>query len=214
MTAEGWWVAFILQPVCLSIPTCLSLPKLSEAAHANLSGRWGGRLFTCHLRDAQATQSAAYNTVCLNLVKPNRCNATHSPDSLKNPSVCVYLLPGSFRRTPHLLFIPWNKAGPWQEHRRHAQTYCFTHIYTQPSTEMGLLLLLKSQQLWRGMGGTVGICICRWEKKLHLPQGPAVEMNQLSMVCRSDPILLITKSQNNKDQKVVGHTVCSPFVVP
>lgn len=80
-------MAFILQPVCLSIRTCLSLPKLSEAAHANLSGRWGGRLFTCHLRDAQATQSAAYNTVCLNLVKPNRCNATHSPDSLKNPSV-------------------------------------------------------------------------------------------------------------------------------
>lgn len=39
-------------------------------------------------------------------------------------------------------------------------------------------------------------------------------MNQLSMVCRSDPILLITKSQNNKDQKVVGHAVCSSFVVP
>ena len=37
-------------------------------------------------------------------------------------------------------------------------------------------------------------------------------MNQLSVVCRSDPILLITKSQNNKEQKVMGHAVCSSFV--
>lgn len=88
------------------------------------------------------------------------------------------------------------------------------HTASRTRTQMGLLLLLKSRQLWRERGGTVGICICRWEKKLHLPQGPAVEMNQLSMVCRSDPILLITKSQNNKDQKVVGHAVCSSFVVP
>lgn len=96
-----------------------------------------------------------------------------------------------------------------------AQTRCLarTHIHSR-ACKWASFCCRKSRQLWREMGGTVGICICRWEKKLHLPQGPAVEMNQLSMVCRSDPILLITKSQNNKDQKVVGHAVCSSFVVP
>lgn len=88
-----------------------------------------------------------------------------------------------------------------------------THIHSRVR-KWASFCCRKSRQLWREMGGTVGICICRWEKKLHLPQGSAVEMNQLSMVCRSDPILLITKSQNNKDQKVVGHAVCSSFVVP
>lgn len=41
MTAEGCWVALVLQSVCLSVPTCLSLPKLLGAARTNLSGRWG-----------------------------------------------------------------------------------------------------------------------------------------------------------------------------
>lgn len=47
--------------------------------------------------------------------------------------VCVYLLLGSFRRTLHLLFIPWNKAGPWREHRvARADTPPRTHPYTHP----------------------------------------------------------------------------------
>lgn len=49
----------------------------------------GGRLFTCHLRDAQAIQFAAHNAEfepCETRVE-NPCSAIHSPDSLKNPSV-------------------------------------------------------------------------------------------------------------------------------
>lgn len=222
VTAEGWWVGLILQPVCLSIPTCLSLPKLSGAARTNLSGRWGaGFLHVTWETPKQHNLRPTMQCVWTLWNPTGESMQRHtwprfSEESLCIMPVCVYLLLGSFRRTLHLLFIPWNKAGPWREHRLHAQTRCLTHthIHTQTCTQMGLLLLPKSRQLWRERGGTVGICICRWEKKLHLPQGPAVEMNQLSMVCRSDPILLITKSQNNKDQKVVGHAVCSSFVVP
>lgn len=38
------------------------------------------------------------------------------------------------------------------------------------------------------------------EKKLQVPADLVVEINQLSVVCRSDPIPLVTKSQNNEDQ--------------
>lgn len=149
----------------------------------------------------------------------NRCNAIHGPDSLKNPSVSC-LSASTFCRAPleelYIFYLSLEiRLDPDESIGcTHRHTVSRTHIHTHADTQMGLLLLLKSRQLWRERGGTVGICICRWEKKLHLPQGPAVEMNQLSMVCRSDPILLITKSQNNKDQKVVGHAVCSSFVVP
>ena len=66
-------MALFLQPVCLSSPTCLSLPKLSEAARANLSGRWGAGF----QRVALATQSAAHNAARLNLSMPEwRIDAT------------------------------------------------------------------------------------------------------------------------------------------
>lgn len=56
---------------CLSVRPHLSLSAKAFRGCPHKSVRqMGGRLFTCHLRDAQATQSAAHNAVCLNLAKP------------------------------------------------------------------------------------------------------------------------------------------------
>lgn len=156
-TAEGCWVALVLQRACLSIPTCLSLPKLSGASLTNLSGRWGGWLFTCHLRDAQATQSVAHNAACLNPVKSKQRidAATCTEQILWRISaylpVCVYLLPGSFGKTLHLLFIPWNKAGPWQEQRLRTQTLsnAYTHTNGPPSVaEKSAIMEREGRDSW------------------------------------------------------------------
>lgn len=208
--------------VCLSV--CLYVhPHLSLFAKAfrgcphKSVRQMGGRLFTCHLRDAQTTQSAAHNAACLNLMKPKwRIDAAPRTAQIlwRIPRLSVSTFCRAALEELCIFYLSLEIRLDSDESigctRRH--TLSLAHIWAH--TQMGLLLLLKSRQLWRERGGTVGICICRWEKKLHLPQGPAVEMNQLSMVCRSDPILLITKSQNNKDQKVVGRAVCSSFVVP
>lgn len=94
-------MALVFQSVYLSVPTCLSLPRLSGAACTNLSGRWGGWLFTCHLRDAQAIQFAAHNAEsepCETQLK-NPCGAIHGPDSPKNPRVSC-LSASTFCRAP------------------------------------------------------------------------------------------------------------------
>lgn len=218
MTAEGCWVALVLQSVCLSVPTCLSLPKLLGAARTNLSGRWGAGFL--HVTWGTPMQHNLWPTMqCVWTSRsPNgESMQRHAQPRFSEESLHICLSVSTFCWAPleelcifylslEIRLDPDESIGCTHRHSFH------TNVYTH--TQMGLLLLLKSRQLWRERGGTVGICICRWEKKLHLPQGPAVEMNQLSMVCRSDPILLITKSQNNKDQKVVGHAVCSSFVVP
>lgn len=136
VTAEGWWVGLILQPVCLSIPTCLSLPKLSGAARTNLSGRWGaGFLHVTWETPKQHNLRPTMQCVWTLWNPTGESMQRHtwprfSEESLCIMPVCVYLLLGSFRRTLHLLFIPWNKAGPWREHRLHAQTRCLTHTHT------------------------------------------------------------------------------------
>lgn len=135
VTAEGWWVALVLQSVCLSIPTCLSQPKLSVAARTNLSGRWGAGFL--HVTWGTPRQHNLWPTMqCVwTLWNPNGKSMQHhawprfSEESLCILPVCVYLLPGSFRRTLHLLFIPWNKAGPWREHRLHTQTHSLSHTH-------------------------------------------------------------------------------------
>lgn len=143
---RGCWVALVPQSVCMSIPTCLSFQSVRDLP-AQICQADGGQAFYMSL------EGGPDNTICgpqCSMFEPyesrleNRCGAMHGPDSLKNPSpVCDYLLPGSFRRTLHLLFIPWNKAGPWREH---THTYTLARTYTL--SQMGLLLLLKSRQLW------------------------------------------------------------------
>lgn len=138
MTAEGWWVALILQHVCLSVPTFLSLPKLSSgAARTNLSGRWGAGFLhvtweTPRQHNLRPTMQCVWTLWNLNGESMQQHTwPRFSEESLCITPVCVYLLLGSFRRTLHLLFIPWNKAGRWQEHRLHTHTqkHCLTYTH-------------------------------------------------------------------------------------
>lgn len=129
---DSWGVRSGTHPsACLPVRPHLSLSAKAFRGRPCKSVRqMGGRLFTCHLREAQATQSAAPNATCLNLVKPEWwINAAPCMAQIlwRIPLYHVYLLPCSFRRTMHLLFIPGNKAGPWREHRLYAQTHRLTH---------------------------------------------------------------------------------------
>lgn len=188
LTAERWQVAHFLQPVCLSIPTCLSLPKLSEAARANLSGRWGPAFSVSHRQhNLWPTMQRVWTSQCPN-GESMQCHARprFSEESLSvstfcwapSEELCIFYLSLEIRLDPD------ENIGLRAQIRRLART----HIHSR-ARKWASFCCWKSRQLWREMGGTVGICICRWEKKLHLPQGSVVEMNQLSMVCRSDPIL-------------------------
>lgn len=69
---DSWGVTSGTHPsACLCVHPHLSLPAKAFRGCPHKSVRqMGGRLFTCHLRDVQATQSAAHNAVCLNLAKP------------------------------------------------------------------------------------------------------------------------------------------------
>lgn len=122
LTGAEWHSSFT-RSVCLSIPTCLSLPRLSGFCALKSVRQMGGRLFTCHLRDAQATQSA-HNAARLNpFVKAEWRKGKARPrfSEASPPHPACLRLPSArlpFRRTLHLLFIPWNKAGPWREHTR------------------------------------------------------------------------------------------------
>ena len=136
LRGDEWHSSFSLS-VCPSPP--VSLCQSFQWLPAQICQADGGPAFYMSLEGRPGNTICGPTMQCFWTLfeKPrteNRCDAMRGPDSSEESlcilPVCVYLLPGSFRRTLHLLFIPWNKAGPWREHRLHTQTHSLTHTHT------------------------------------------------------------------------------------
>lgn len=152
--------------VCLSVRPHLSLSAKAFSGSPHKSVRqMGGRLFTCHLRDAQATQSAAPQCSVFEPFSRSperRIDATPcvAQIPLKNPSVSC-LSVSTFCRAPLEELCIFYLSLEIRLDPDESIGCTHRHTASRTRTQMGLLLLLKSRQLWRERGGTVGICICR-----------------------------------------------------